>query len=315
MAVVDPRLARLGACIETLRGTSVELAITERQLYFEYCRRVCPLPGVTAQTARWIGAAAAIPAAFTALRPRRSLTWLGGGIAAALVLRGLRRLPFTIPAPVSDRDFAAVVESWTARHGPLEVVTAAPGLSQLQAREPDLYDYGLPRLLVCQDAAVAAMLRTNRFHVETACAVLTTDEAAPLPRHVAKMIARGTVYLLHDCNCAGHLWADTLRQQLGVADEVAVVALGLRPAQARMLHLFTRSERCTVHAADGGGSLKREPLGPRWCSRGLSAEVACIPPVRLLRGLRAMLLGQPRVHQPVPARRAGFLTHPDELLQ
>jgi hypothetical protein len=197
--------------------------------------------------------------------------------------RGPRRpgylLPRLLPRPAFDRALARADPDLVPERLPLPA-------GATDAR--DVLDYGLPRLLICQHDGIAAMLLANDLHMESGTAVLGgTQVVAGVPELLRDAMERGatTVYLLHDATATGATWRE------GVEHRIAgrVVALGLRPEQARALHL--------VRGPSGG------------------AELAAVPPVHLLRVLRR-LLGQPRPPAgPTSVRgRAGlgFLSWPGE---
>lgn len=149
------------------------------------------------------------------------------------------RIAFTVPVPLSFATFQAAL----ARHAeipglltPAPPRTAPPGA---HTPEPDLFDYGLPRLLICESHTVAHMLRANGLPMESATPVLS---AAELPLHpgVAAMLARGAgdVYVLHEASAAGLLFPARPAGLAGIPAGPRVVPLGLRPRQVMGLHLF-----------------------------------------------------------------------------
>jgi hypothetical protein len=147
---------------------------------------------------------------------------------------------------------------------------------------PDLLDYGLPRVLVCQTDAIAAMLLANDLHMEAATVVLGASQVRDgLPEPLRPAV--GAVHVLHDATAAGAEWG----RDLGVRLAVPVHVLGLSFAQARAAHL--------VRAAGGG------------------AEVAAVPPATLLRVLRRALSTSTNQAEVRLRGRSelGFLTWPE----
>ncbi|GAA5141744.1 hypothetical protein [Pseudonocardia adelaidensis] len=196
---------------------------------------------------------------------------------------GPRRPGYLLPRVLPRSAFDRVL----ARSGS-DVV--AERLSSLAAASdaPDVLDYGLPRLLICQHDDIAAMLLANDLHMESGTAVLGGSQVvAGVPDLLREAMERGatTVYLLHDATLAGAAWRERVENGL----PGRVVALGLRPEQARALHLMR---------------------GP-----SLGAELAAVPPVHLLRVLRR-LLGAGRPHAGPGSLRdraaLGFLSWPGE---
>jgi hypothetical protein len=223
-----------------------------------------------------------------------------------LPLGGLPRRPrFTVPAPASYERFLAALR----RHGPLaSLVEGTPAAGRPLADEPDLFDYGLPRLLVCQDRAIAAMLRANDLHLEAACPVYALDDLPPHPDLVAAL-RRGdaTVFVLHDASAAGLAMATAVPAAL----DLRVVPLGLRPAHAAALHLTAGQGPSVPDLAPAAGLA---PWEHRWLRSGRYSEVAAVNPARLLRTLHRLVRGQRRMRPGVPRLRqvqaVGFMSWP-----
>ena len=130
-----------------------EIIYTERQLYYELCRTLRSVPGLTVEqvpTALLIGL---LPAFFLLYR----LYWAAAWIFVAK--NG------SIP-------------------GLLSTNLAQP--LRLERPEPDLFDYGLSHLLLCQDDEIVRMLLANHVHLELSCPVLTLSEATPLPDQIPR---------------------------------------------------------------------------------------------------------------------------------
>ncbi|MGW4768169.1 hypothetical protein ACWEO2_09005 [Nocardia sp. NPDC004278] len=183
-----------------------------------------------------------------------------------------RRFAFTVPAPLSYASFRSALD----RHGELPgLLTLAPPEATRAGRhtpEPDLFDYGLPRLLVCESDAIAQMLRANGLPMESACPVLSAAEL-PLDPGIAGMLASvpGTIYLLHDASAAGLTFPARLRELTEIPDGVRVVPLGLRPRQAGTLHLSHVSGPMPNKLAAQTDSMKRAQFRR---SPALSVEAA-----------------------------------------
>ncbi|WP_326999798.1 hypothetical protein OHA72_32275 [Dactylosporangium sp. NBC_01737] len=146
-----------------------------------------------------------------------------------------RRVRFTLPAPVSHERFLAALD----RHGPVPGLLQDPAARDAAPHHddvPDLYDYGLPRLLVCQDPAIAGMLLANELHMESACPVFALPDLPLDPRLTAALRHTGdaVVYVLHDAGPSGYAAVDDVRRWAG---DLRVHPLGLRPVHAAALHL------------------------------------------------------------------------------
>lgn len=274
-----------------------QLRFTERQLYYEMCRVLQP--------------------------------WH----------RAPRRAQFTSAPALTYDAYRATLR----RHGPESVTgllpPTVPGPRQAAGRhtpEPDLFDYGLPRLLVCESDDIAAMLRANGVPMESACPVYGASEL-PLDPGVLRMLAlaeRGTVYLLHDASARGLTFPARFARSVDVPDGVRVVPLGLRPRQAGALHLV--HGRGPAYAAvpahgpapfvpGGVGAGAGAGAGPGlgfalsrwerdWLRRGRFVELAAVNPASLIRTVHRLVreVRSPRsqLTELRQVRRAGFLSWP-----
>ncbi|GAB3847089.1 hypothetical protein ACFPIJ_40330 [Dactylosporangium cerinum] len=262
-------------------GLPGRIRFTHRQLYYEVCRGLLPLHRLP------------------------------------------RRVGFTLPAPIGYDRFLAALE----RHGPV------PGLlPELKKPEPtkaehadpnddvpDLYDYGLPRLLVCQDPAIAAMLLANELHMESACPVFALPDLPLDPRLTAALQRTGdaVVHVLHDASAEGYAAVDEVRQWAG---DLRVNPLGLRPVHAAALHLTTgpAGPKATTGPAGQEAAVDHQPGLEAWELRRLRAgrtvEVAAVNPARLLRTVHRLVRGQSRTRRRSARLRqlqaAGFMTWP-----
>jgi hypothetical protein len=230
------------------------------------------------------------------------------------VLRPLHAAPrrpgFTVRPPVRYERFTAALDRRDPPPG-LLVAGTAP------RRNPDppaeLFDYGFPRLLVCQDAAIAAMLLANELHMESACPVFHLADLPPDPRLTRALRAGGaTVHVLHDASAAG-LAAVARVRQVFAEEGLRVNALGLRPAHAVALHL-TAVRRPPGNAADPADPADLLAWERRWLRSGRVAEVASVNPARLLRTVHRLVRGQSRLRSRPSLRElraAGFMTWPE----
>lgn len=204
-----------------------------------------------------------------------------------------RRPGFTVPPVVPYRVFRAALDRIGEVPGLLDPPPARPAVVGAHTPEPDLFDYGLPRLLVCRSTAVAAMLRANGIPMESACPVVSATEL-PLAPGITAMLARahGTVYVLHDAAPAELAFPDRLPTLTDIPEGVDIVPIGLRPPQTTPLHL--------THIRTTG--------------RGRAVEVESVNPAVLLRSVHRLVRDVPRPAGTSidirRARRTGFLTWP-----
>ncbi|MFJ5100789.1 hypothetical protein [Streptomyces sp. NPDC088554] len=292
--ILDLTLDRALATAVTRAGAPGRIRFTELQLYYETCR---------------------------VLRPLHQLP---------------RRIALAPAAPVRYERFARALRRYGDRHGEVPGLLVAPASAPPPTptdsvpghfpdpdsdsdSEPDLYDYGLPRLLVCQSRSVARMLLANDVHLEAACPVFAAADLPLDPRLTAGLgrVDGATVHVLHDASVPGIALTARVRAAF---PGVRVVSMGLAPRHARALHLFTRR--------DGAGEAGPGPvrtalpagLAPReldWLAEGRTAEVESVSPARLLRTVLRLARG-PRtpVHSVWTGlrdlRTAGFMTWPGQ---
>jgi hypothetical protein len=164
------------------------------------------------------------------------------------------------------------------------------------SNEPDLHDYGLPRLLICQRAEIAAMLVANFIHLELSCPILALPAASPLPESLITMLQRvpaAQVYYLHDASLAGLAALPSLRAQFGLPANLPLMALGLRPMQALRLHLFAVDQTSVSQPvpAECTELPFLRPIERKWLQQGWQVEIEAVHPVRLMRTLRYVMLG------------------------
>ncbi|MCX5609997.1 hypothetical protein OHB39_20765 [Streptomyces sp. NBC_00047] len=257
------------------------LRFTERQLYYETCRVLSP--------------------------------------AAPL----LRRVPGTPPPALRLPSFTRALDARGRETVPGLLPSAPPqatpaDLARSRPSEPDLYDYGLPRLLLCQDRSIAAMLLANHVHLEAACPVLAAPDALPLAPLLLAALERAdgaTVHVLHDASPEGVQLPARVRAALGPVPGVRVGSLGLVPRHAAALRLPSGRGPAPGPAAGADWPAALRPREAAWLARGRFAQVAAVPPARLVRTVLRLTRG-PRPPRDSMwgelngLRTAGFMTWP-----
>ncbi|MFE6816258.1 hypothetical protein [Streptomyces sp. NPDC057677] len=280
-------------------GAPGGLRFTERQLYYETCRVLSPgstllrgrVPGTPAPVLR-------LPA-FT----------------RALEARGRETVPGLLP-PLPESG-ARVGPRRPRERAELPELPKFPELSEAYS-EPDVYDYGLPRLLLCQDRSIAGMLLANHVHLEAACPVFAAADALPLDPRLLAALRRAegaTVYVLHDASPAGLALPAQVRSGLGPVPGVRVVSLGLAPRHAAALRLPTGRGPAPGPAALAALPAALRPREADWLAEGRFAEVAAVPPDRLLRTVLRLTRGPRPPRDSLWSglrglRGAGFMTWP-----
>ncbi|WP_054816694.1 hypothetical protein [Nocardia arizonensis] len=242
------------------------IRFTERQLYYELCRVLLPVP--------------------RRMRPG-----------------------FTVAAPVRYADFRAALDGLGPVPGLLSPHPVRPRAAGEHTPEPDLFDYGLPRLLICESDSVAQMLRANGVPMESACPVYGAGEL-PLDRRLGDMLSSvpdSAIFVLHDASARGMTFPARLPELTGIPAGVRVVPIGLRPRHASALHLT----HLPGPIADPAAEL--EPPERAWLNRGRGAEVESVRPASLLRTVHRLVREvRPRVTATHlrRVRATGFLTWP-----
>lgn len=295
-----------------------ELAYTERQLYYDVCRTLRPVPGLARRQLPWALAIGLLPALLTLRRPRRAAALIVADVLVVEALHLLRRIPFTLRPPIFYDGFTKALHDYCAQHTPPSglLPPPTPRSSSLRDVEPDLLDYGVQHLLVCQQTEVAHMLLANYAHIEWACPILTLSEAIPLPDGLQAMLRRsekGRVYFLHNASPEGLALVPGLRHRLGVSPDIRITAMGLRPAQALHLHLFAERHLSPAKLpSEWPAYLSARERA--WLRAGWQTETQALHPVRLLRALRRIMLGPPVKKTRIPSLRrdqtVGFMTWP-----
>lgn len=293
------------------------LRFTPRQLFYEVCRAIRAPKGLNLSSAAAVFAAAAL-APIGLARNRKTVSAAAGMLTAnALVAGGLywlRRSPHTLDTPVSFAEFENALENY------LQKTKRPNGLLEFEPEQkPNFYPtdlplYGLPRILICQSAEIAAMLRANQFHLEASVAVLGLAEAAPLPEVFQQMMLRAentSVCFLHDASFAAFSQILNLREKLNLPENVRLQVLGLRPVHAARLHLFAiRGANFPLPLLNEFGNLSETEK--RWLADGFQTEIAAVNPIRLMRVLRRLILGLPARESAwqlnFPPRKLGFMS-------
>ncbi|WP_019929942.1 hypothetical protein [Nocardia sp. BMG111209] len=221
------------------------------------------------------------------------------------------RITRTFPVPLRYEVFRRALERYGAVPGLLAPQPPRTGPAGRHTPEPDLFDYGLPRLLVCQSDSVAQMLRANAVPMESACPVVSAAELPLDPRMTAMLgrVERSAVYVLHDAGAEGHDFPARVAELTDIPEGVRLVPLGLRANQAARLHAFHRRGESRPVAAE------LDPWERAWLARGRFVEVEAVRPAALLRTVHRLVRDIRRPPRTVVgewrrARESGFLTWP-----
>jgi hypothetical protein len=283
--------------IDDLSGGD-KLHFTERQLYYEFNRRMLrrkfwrgPWGWVTGLSVAG-GIAVAVP--MFALGPIGLVPLIMGGAGAAYgSMQNKRAKEEQADEPaVSWNEFQSTyLGTWLRVHGRPEKMIKPPNREPLPSRQttaPDLSAYSFDRALVVQHADLAAMLVANNFHFENNCAILSVD-GYPFgrAREIMEMLRRNPnlkVFALHDASEAGCRLSRTLRGTDWFPDlSIPVIDLGLRPKHAQDLKLIVRRGDRTTLSNELKGFLALPEI--TWLESGNSAELAAMRPAKLMRSV------------------------------
>ena len=203
---------------------------TENQLYTAFCMR----PPTWSWIA-WSIACTIIVVVVTAIKESWAAAMVAVGVVGLLsvlvvFLRGRRR------PPSRDR-FKKLLDKYENGHGQLPKMlrTLQLGTPPPEWSEPDIYDYGVERLLVVQHEVLVDLLVKNNFHGENRALVLT---GGGYPSYLVQPACKALtddpdlpVFFLHDADPTGQQWATFMISEPKVmpwADHTKI-DLGLHP--------------------------------------------------------------------------------------
>lgn len=180
----------------------------------------------------------------------------------------------------------------------LHLRAAPPGLMNLPASPPflvtkgdapDLHDYGLSSLVLCQHDDIAAMLIQNQFHLEFGCAILGLSSARPLPDVLCAMLGRAgrpRIFFLHDASLDALALIPYLPEYTNLPGNFPIISAGLRPSQAMRWRLPYHHQK--MHQPENFPCLPwyLNSAEKQWLQAGKSVELAALPPAQLLNILR-----------------------------
>ena len=144
---------------------------------------------------------------------------------------------------ISRRNWNRVVETWKARE-PIPLLLEKPGLHSPPPEwtEPDMYEYGAERLVLCERDILVDWLVRNGVHLKERALILSEsgypDYLLGPARRLLEDNPRLPVYLLHDATKSGRDMEARVRRspEFAVADH-PLTDLGLFEDDARGLRL------------------------------------------------------------------------------
>jgi hypothetical protein len=206
---------------------------TENQLYTVYCSRKYFGPLVPAVMAAvcfglavglWITMGRAIHIAFP-------LFPAGAGLLCFCVALYARFSP-----PPDKADFHRILNKWRRQKGNPDKLLEGPTLHEPppEWQEPDIYDYGVERLVIVQRDLLVDLLVKNGFHVEQRALIVAETG---YPQYLVPLAVKALtdnpqlpVFCLHDATDEGVEMAARLGQSsMLAADQHPQIDLGLFP--------------------------------------------------------------------------------------
>jgi hypothetical protein len=296
LTVTDTRFQR---AIQDVSGDGA-VFFTERQLYYEFNRRVARRP---IWRAPWGWVAAGSVAAGIVATGVTGLPWIFAGFAGVAVSGIIsrhagRKTP--LPVRISHDTFREkYLGRWTLVHGAIEKLlpaVEAPRRTGAQSSEPkaqgseppDLTAYSFDRALVTNLGETAAMLVANNFHFENNCAILSADgypyERAETILAMLRQNPQLTVFAVHDASIPGCHLPRRLREERWFPDPaLRIVDLGLRPAHAQQMRLPVLEGTPEILPAELQPGLTAAEAA--WLAAGKRVELAALRPAKLMRSI------------------------------
>lgn len=189
-----------------------------------------------------------------------------------LVAMGLR----VKPAVVSPQQFSAAIGRWLKAGKKIDYLLDVPSLHKPPPdwSEPDIYDYGVERLLIVERDLLVDLFVRNNKHAEQRMLVVSEsgypDYLLPQARRLLVESPDLSVFLLHDATTDGMRMEERLRRSeiLPLAGR-NVIDLGLSPDDFRKLKRTANYDRKNSERA-----LPADALPLAFLATGLAASFA-----------------------------------------
>jgi hypothetical protein len=175
----------------------------------------------------------AVPVALFLKKPMFAIAL---GAAAVMALTFLFRVILKPLLP--RRAFDAALEKWIRNKGPIEKLITEPGLGTppVEFAEPDIFDYGVERVLIVQRDILVDLFVRNGFHAEQRALVVSAggypDYLIPKLKEILSQSPELPVFLLHD---VVRDRTPLEGSSLGVAGTHPVVDLGVFPDDVKQI--------------------------------------------------------------------------------
>ena len=212
--------------------------ITENQLYMVYCRQNYSRPFIPAVIAlALLGLAIGLYFAGGKNAP----IWAGLALAASMI-SALASLYNWMSSPPDREKFRGILEKWSARHGSPKKLIQEPALHEPppEWQEPDIYDYGVERLLIVQHDILVDLFVKNSFHAEQRALILSENG---YPKYLVPLAVKALqdnpqlpVFFLHDSTDDGVEMAARMGQSQFLAwQQHPQIDLGLFPDDVKRI--------------------------------------------------------------------------------
>lgn len=136
---------------------------------------------------------------------------IGGFVGFILICAGLYKLLFSRP----DREkLFTALDKYQSKYGKFEKLIDSPQLDSAPENnfEPDLFDYGVERVLIVQRPIIVDLLVLNKVHVQTRSLIMGAEG---YPKYLVDNLNRILedspslpVFFLHDSTPAGIAWVE-----------------------------------------------------------------------------------------------------------
>lgn len=238
---------KFDACIRAASQNET-LYFTRNQLQAAYCRRMSgsPLKQIGC------GIVALVFAAVLATTEVWPVVIISGLVGLGFVAAGIQ----ASRRKITPRHFDMLLDRWLSGGRTIDRLLEEPALHDPppQWSEPDIYDYGVERLLIVERDILVDLFVMNGVHAEQRMLVVSEtgypDYLMPVARRLLEEQPDLPVFLLHDATVHGVAMAERMR----VSDVLplegrTVTDLGMFPTDFQMLNRTKRFDPDNTHRA------------------------------------------------------------------
>lgn len=218
---------KFAACIRSASQNDTAY-FTRNQLYAAFCRRMCGSPAIQFGCA----AIALIACTIFALLPIIPFAFITGLVGLLLLINAVSTACRTYPR----RKFDGLLQRWL-RGRPIDKLIEETSLHKPPPNwsEPDIYNYGVERILLVERDILVDLLVKNGLHAEHRMLVVSEsgypDYLAPVAQRLLQEKSDLPVFLLHDATAFGVGMEHRVREsELFPISGHPVTDLGMFPA-------------------------------------------------------------------------------------